>query len=137
MNIYPLHAIPARCFPTGLNKDQKLLRDIRNLSKPTHGFFVVRYAASNNPSATFTLSGGPDHAGRWLLGRIRKHKTQPGRFEIVIRRAKTCYYRVVDGNHDLAEELRFMSQDADAEFSDSQGMWMSVQDSEFQSLGFS
>lgn len=135
MNIYPLHSIGRSHFSGGVNKDHKTLKALRDSIKPYHGFFLVRHDVSNNPAASFVLSGGK-YSGRWLLGRVRKHETQPGRYEIVIRRATTCYYRSVDSDHDLAEEFRYMALDADAEFADQSGSWISTPDLQFSDLGF-
>lgn len=135
VNIYPLHAIPRARFSLGFNDDHKLLRQLRDNAKPYHGLFLVRHANSNNVAASFTINGG-QYSGRWLLGRVRKHATQPGRYEILIRRATTCYYQAVDGDADLANELRFMALDADTEFSDTEGKWISTPDLEFANMGF-
>lgn len=135
MNLYPLHSIPLSNFTVGHSSDHKLLKALRSASKPYHGLFLVRQTTTNNTGASFVLQGG-QFSGRWLLGRIRKHKTQPGRYEIVIRRAMTCYYQVVDGTHDLADELRFMAIDSDAEFADPEGKWISTPDLQFAELGF-
>lgn len=135
INLYPMHSIPRGNFTSGANSDHKLLKLLREKIKTYHGFFLVRHATSNNSGASFVLQGG-EFSGRWLLGRIRKHKTQPGRYEIVIRRATTCYYQAVDGTEALANELRFMALDCDEEFSDSSGKWISTPDLEFSELGF-
>lgn len=134
-NLYPILSIPRSNFSVGFSPDHKRLKAIRDKAKPYHGLFLVRHTASNNMSASFVLQGG-EYSGRWLLGRIRKHKTQPGRFEILIRRATTCYYQVVDGIEDLADELRFMAIDSDAEFADPEGKWISTPDLQFSELGF-
>lgn len=135
VNLYPLLSIPRSSFSAGMNSDHKLLKLVRESCKPYHGLFLVRQSTSNNSGASFVLQGG-EYSGRWLLGRIRKHKTQPGRYEIVIRRAKTCYYQAIDGTQDLANELRFMALDADTEFSDTEGKWISTPDLEFNNMGF-
>ncbi len=135
INLYPLHNIPLKNFTMGANNDHKLLKALREKAKTYHGLFLVRQTTSNNSAASFVLQGG-EFSGRWLLGRIRKHKTQPGRYEIVIRRATTCYYQAIDGTQDLANELRFMALDADTEFSDPTGKWIPTPDLEFNDLGF-
>ena len=134
MNIYPLQDIPKACFPSVGTPDQMRLKALRNMSERTMGFFLVRHDASNNHTASFLLTGY--YAGRWMLGRIRKHKTQAGRYEIVIRRARMCYYRAVDSTEALADELRYMEADSDAEFCDTSGEWISTPDIEFHDLGF-
>lgn len=134
-NLYPLHSIPRSQFMAGTNHDHKLLKALRECVKTYHGMFLVRHDASNNPGASFRLLGG-EYSGQWLLGRIRKHGSQPGRYEIVIRRATTCYYRCVDSTSELADELRFMDADADAEFPDMGGKWIITPDLEFSDLGF-
>ena len=134
-NLYPLMSIPRTNFSMGFNNNHKLLKALRDAAKPYHGLFLVRHDVSNNTSASFVLQGG-EYSGRWLLGRIRKLKTQPGRYEILIRRATTCYYQVVDGTHELADELRFMAVDSDAEFADPEGKWISTPDLQFAELGF-
>lgn len=136
MNVFPLHKIPVECFPRTASKEQELLRKLRDFAEPDNGLFLVRHAASNNYSASFLMRGGVDLTGRFLLGRIRRHKTTPGRYEIVIRRAKTCYYRSVYSHKELADELRFLNQDCDAELSDPDSPWISTQDPEFTDLGF-
>lgn len=135
VNLYPMHSIPLKNFTMGASNDHKLFRTLRENIKTYHGFFLVRHSTSNNSAASFVLQGG-EYSGRWMLGRIRKHKTQPGRYEIVIRRATTCYYQAVDGTQDLANELRFMALDADTEFSDPTGKWIPTPDLEFNDLGF-
>lgn len=134
--VIPLLSIEKNQIVGGLGEDQRHLRVIRNSVQPEHGFFMVRHVDNSTPAATFVLSGGIDVAGRWLLGRIRKHSTQPGRFEILIRRARMCYYRAVDSEHELAEELRFLALDGDVEFGQSNGEWISTIDPEFSNLGF-
>lgn len=135
MNIYPMHTIPRSSFIASRNESHRVLKLLRDHSKPYHGFFMVRHDVSNNPGATFVLSGGK-YSGRWMLGRVRKHKTQPGRYEIVIKRTTTCYYISVDSDHDLAEELRYLAVDADAEFIEPDSKWISTPDIEFSELGF-
>jgi len=136
-NCFPLHEIPKSCFPTGGNRDQAMIKTLRNFAKKEQGYFMVRYSHTIGPAATFVLTSDPGFIGRWFLGRVRKHKTRPGCYELVIRRAKTCYYRTVDTIEDLADELRFLAVDADAELSNPSGVWVSTPDSEFYELGFS
>lgn len=140
MNLYPLTDIPPACFP-GTPGDASRLKLVRIKCKPIHGLFLVRYDSLKIPSATFVLTGNVDYSGRWLLGRVRLHKAQPGRYEILIRRAKTCYYRAVDTAHDVAEELRFLALDGDAELSEisdnPKSEWIITPDSEFTEMGFS
>lgn len=135
-NIKPLHEIPQYCFP-GIKGDPGLLKTLRTMCKPIHGLFMVRNQNSEQTLGSFVMGSTHDFGGRWFLGRIRKHKTQPGRFEILIRRNKTCYYKTVDSEHDLADELRFMDVDADVEFSSASGGWITTPDAEFTEIGFS
>lgn len=135
-NVKPLHEIPQYCFP-GIKGDQGLLKTLRTMCKPIHGLFMVRNQNTEQMRGSFILSSTNSFGGRWFLGRIRKHKTQPGRFEILIRRNKTCYYKTVDSEHDLADELRFMDVDADVEFSSASGGWITTPDAEFTTIGFS
>lgn len=134
-NLYPMMDIPRSNFSVGFSDDHKLLKALRESAKPYHGLFLVRHDVSNNLGASFVLNGGA-YSGRWLLGRVRLHKTQPGRYEIVIRRATTCYYQAVDSTKELADELRFMAIDSDAEFADPEGKWISTPDRQFAELGF-
>ncbi len=135
-NILPLLDVPNHCFPLGMNNDQKLLRRIRAAAKPEHGFFLVRHTQTGLASATFVLEGSTRYVGRWMLGRIRKHEVHPGRYEILIRRAGSCYYRSIDTMKDLADELRFMDADADAELGQGSGDWATSPDRMFQEIGF-
>lgn len=135
-NIKPLYTIPSSYFP-GVSGDPGLLKTLRTMCKPIHGLFLVRNQNSEQTLGSFVLSYGTQFSGRWFLGRIRKHKTQPGRFEILIRRNKTCYYKAVDSEHDLADEIRFMDVDADVEFSSASGGWITTPDAEFTEIGFS
>lgn len=135
-NIFPLHAMPQYCFP-GVKGDPGILKAVRTMAKPIHGMFMVRNQNSEQTLGSFVLGSTQDYAGRWFLGRVRKHKTQPGRYEILIRRNRTCYYKTVDSEHDLADELRFMDVDADVEFSSASGGWITTSDAEFTEMGFS
>jgi hypothetical protein len=135
-NIKPLHAMPQYCFP-GVKGDPGVLKAVRTMAKPIHGMFMVRNLNTEQTLGSFVMGNTSGYDGRWFLGRIRKHKTQPGRFEILIRRNKTCYYKTVDSEHDLADELRFMDVDADVEFSSASGGWITTPDAEFTEIGFS
>lgn len=138
MNLIPLLQVPEGSIEMS-GDDQRALKKLRASAKPEQGFFLVRYHYLRVASGTFTLRGGLDLTGRWLLGRVRKHKTQPGRFEIVVRRARTCYYLAVDSDAELADELRFLSKDGDGDLAEALSEncpWIVTHDAEFQNLGF-
>lgn len=138
MNLFPLINLPETSIDSG-SHNQKLLKTLRKVIKPEYGFFMLRYHYLKVPTGTFTLGRSIDLSGRWLLGRIRQHKTQPGRYEILVWRGKTCYYLSVDSTRELADELRFMDADADGDLSeaiDSKSPWTVIPDTEFTALGF-
>lgn len=138
MHLIPLLKLPEGSIETG-GDDQRALKKLWASAKPEQGFFMVRYHFLRVPSGTFLLRGGLDLTGRWLLGRIRKHRTQPGRFEILVRRARTCYYLAVDSKAELASELRFMASDGDGDLAEAlatDSPWTITTDAEFDALGF-
>lgn len=138
-NVIPLYMVPKSAIKGG-STDMAILRTLRDTADIEDGYFLLRYEYLQVPTGTFVLSGNIRLNGRWMLGRIRQHATQPGRYEILIRRLRTCYYISVDTKEALAEEIRFMAQDADFELSASlraESAWQLTSDSMFHDLGFS
>lgn len=138
--LVPLLDIPVGCIHK-VNDDHSLLRTLRETTDRKQGYFMLRYFNLRNPGGTFVLTGDLKFTGRWSLGRIRKHPTQPGRYEILVRRAKTCYYQSVDSMARLIEELRILAVDGDGDLanaaSSQDSPWYVKSDPEFEDTGFS
>lgn len=140
MNVIPLSDVPRGCLRQFGSDDAAILKTLRDTADRESGYFLLRHHHLKMASATFVIANDLELTGRWILGRIRQHKTQPGRFEILIRRARTCYYLAVDSKEAVAEEIGYLQQDADLELASATELhssWIVTHDDEFERLGFS
>lgn len=140
MNVVPLTSLPINCIGSG-SADQTALRSLRKKAVLRDGYFLLRYHNLMTPSGTFNLKGDMRYEGRWLLGRIRRHRTLPGQFELLVRRKRTCYYLKVDSQAELCQALRRFDSEADLDLYEalsinSTSLWAITQDKEFELSGF-